>query len=160
MCVVIAVWLSVFSFVAIEAAGEIVLTVEGPGDAEPITFTEFRIRVLPQTSFSTYDPWDRKRRQYTGVKLLKLLEDIGRLKKVAVVEIISRNNYRANMELTDVRGYEHLLSYEMDGNDYADLQDGNKGPLAIAVKMDDIGEGERLRIQDQFVWWIERIILR
>lgn len=158
--VVMVVWLSVFSFIAIEAESDIILTIEGPGDAYPILYTDLRIRTLPQTSFSTFDPWDRQHRRYTGVELLTLLEEIGRLRATGRIEVVSRNNYRANIAPADLGRYQHLLSYDMDGRSYAELEDGNKGPLAIAVKMDDFDESEKLIIKEQFVWWIERIVLK
>lgn len=158
--IVILVWLSVFSFIAFEASGEIVLTVDGPGDADPIKYTDLRIRALPQSSFSTFDPWDRRRRLYTGVNLLTLLEDIGRLKNIGMVEVISRNNYRAYVDPADLQNYGHMLSYAMDGSPYSNLGKSDKGPLAVAVKMDYVREEDKSRITEQFVWWIERIVLK
>ncbi len=158
--VVLGVWFAVFCFIAVEASGKIVLTVEKPGFSTPILYTDFRIRVLPQVSFSTFDPWDRQYRHYTGVELLSLLEDIGHLDRIAGIEVISRNNYRAEMSIADLQRYRHLLSYQMDGSDYAQIEDGNKGPLAIAVDMGGLGGGERTRVERQFVWWIEKIILK
>jgi hypothetical protein len=155
-----AVWLSAFSFIAIEAESNIILTIEGQGDAYPILYTDLRIRSLPQASLSTFDPWDRQYRQYTGVKLLTLLEDIGGLRKTSRVEVISRNNYRASLEIDELNRYQYLLSYEMDGRPYAELEEGNKGPLAMTVTADDVSETERVRIKEQYVWWIERIVLR
>lgn len=158
--VVLGVWFSVFCFIAVEASGEIVLTVEKPGFSTPILYTDFRIRVLPQTSFSTFDPWDNKYRHYTGVELLSLLDDIGHLDRIRAVEVISRNHYRAEISMADLQGYRHMLSYQMDGSDYVEIEDSDKGPLAIAVNMGGIGGQERVRVERQFVWWIEKIILK
>lgn len=158
--IVLAVWLLAFSLVVLEAEGDIVLTVEGPEYRQPVTYTRLRIRTLPQSSFTTFDQWDRQRRTYTGVSLMALLEDIGYKNGTRLVEIVSRNNYRVSIDLNDIRNYGHMLSYRMDDRDYADLPESNKGPLAIAVNIEDLAEQERRRISEQVVWWIERIIVR
>jgi len=158
--IVFAVMLAAFTLVVVDAESDIILTVVGPKNGPPISYTGLRIRALPQNSFSTFDLWDMKHRSYTGVKILTLLEDIGYDSGAQQVEVMSRNNHSVSIALSDIRRYEHILSYRMDGSDYAELQDENKGPVAIAVKTDNLGERERQRISDQVVWWIEKIIVR
>jgi len=160
MCIVFAVLLAAFTLVVFDAESDIILTVVGPKNGPPVSYTGLRIKALPRTSFSTFDLWDMKHRSYTGVKILTLLEDIGYVRGAQQVEVMSRNNHSVSIDFGDIRRYEHILSYSMDGRDYADLQDKDKGPVAIAVKTDNIGERERQRVSDQVVWWIEKIIVR
>lgn len=158
--IVFAVLMAAFTLVVVEAESDIILTVVGPRNTPSISYTGLRIKALPQNSFSTFDQWDRKHRRYTGVGVLTLLEDIGYASDSSQVEVISRNNHRVSIDLSDIRRYGHIFSYRMDDSDYADIPEDNKGPVAIAVKTDNLGERERQRISDQVVWWIEKIIVR
>jgi hypothetical protein len=158
--VLIVLWLSIFSFIVIAAADDVILTVEGPGNNDPVTLSEKQIRQLPRTSYLTYDPWDKQEREYTGIPLLALLNHINRLDGVTIVDLIARNNYKVKIRIEDLQLYGHILSYEMDGEDYSVLKDDNKGPLAVAVKMEGVDEGDMLRIKNQFVWWLERVVLK
>ncbi len=141
------------------AAGDIVLRVEGPGNAPPLTFTEAEIRALPAETFSTFDPWDKSERTYTGVPILSLLETTGRLDGARIVEVAARNDYRAKFSLADLRKYRPILSYAMDGKDYAAQGEDDKGPLAVAIKMEDVPPPDRIIAKNGLVWWVEKIVL-
>ena len=142
------------------ALGEdVVLRVEGPAGAPPLTFTEAEIRALDAVTVSTFDPWDKGERTYTGCPLLALLEAAGRLKGVRTVEVIARNGYHAPIPIEMVRKYGHILSYAMNGRDYAELGEADKGPLAIAVKMEKVDPADAALVKTQLVWWIEQLRL-
>jgi len=158
--IVLTVMLAAFTLVVVEAESDIILTVEGPGNTPSISYTGLRLRALPRNSFATFDLWDRKHRSYTGVGVLTLLEDIGYANGARQVEVMSRNNHRVRIDVNDIRHYGHILSYAMDDSDYTELPEGSKGPVAIAVKTDNLGERERQRISDQVVWWVEKILVR
>jgi hypothetical protein len=158
--VLVVLWLSVFSFIVIAAADDVVLIVEGPGGNDPVSLSEKQIRLFPKESFSTYDPWDKQEREYKGTQLLVMLNQINRLDGVTIVDLIARNNYSVKVSIEDLQQYGHILSYEMDGEDYSALKDDDKGPLAVAVIMEEVSDGDKLRIKNQFVWWLERIVLK
>ncbi len=158
--VLVVLWLSIFSFIVIAAADDVVLTIEGPGGNEPLPLTEKQIRLLPKESFVTYDPWDKQDREYTGTPLLVLLDHIDRLAGVTIVELVARNNYSVKVRIEDLQQYGHILSYEMDGKDYSLLKDDDKGPLAVAMRMEAVPEGDTFLIKNHFVWWLNRIVLK
>lgn len=142
------------------AAEKVVLTIRGPGDAPAVTFTEADIRALPPVTFTTRDPWDKRDRTYTGCGLGELLNRAGRSRGLKLIEIIARNDYRAEIKAAELKAYLYMLSYEMDGHDYSLLGDEDKGPLAVAVRMEDVEQGDRLRVKDQLVWWVTTIIVK
>ncbi len=137
-----------------------VLRIEGPAGAPPLTFTEAEIRAMDALTVSTFDPWDKRERTYTGCPLIALLKAVGRLKGVQTIEVIARNGYHAPIPIEMARKYGHILSYAMDGRDYADLGEADKGPLAIAVKMERVDPADAALVKTQLVWWIERLKLK
>lgn len=156
---IVVICLLLLSIPCNAAAGDIVLRVEGPGDAPPIAFTEAEIRAFPAKIFSTFDPWDKKERTYTGVPILALLEKIDRLKGVRFVEVAAKNDYKAKFTVGDLRKYGPILSYEMDGKDYAMLGEDDKGPLAVAIQMESVPEADRIIAKNGLAWWVEKIVL-
>lgn len=139
---------------------EVALRVEGPAGAPPLTFTDAEIRAMDAVTFSTVDPWDKRERTYTGCPLLDFLKAAGRLKGVRTIEVVARNGYHAPIPIEMARKYGHILSYAMDGRDYADLGEEDKGPLAIAVEMERVDPADAALVKTQLVWWIERLRLK
>lgn len=158
--VIFFLWISIFTYIVSAAADDVILVIEGPAGGEPVTFTEKQIRLMPKKTFLTYDPWDRRERKYTGVPLATLLKHIGKLDEISVLDVIGRNKYSVKITMNDVTKYDHLISYEMNGEDYSTLKDDNKGPLAIALKMEDVEPDDTIRLKNQFVWWVEKIVIR
>lgn len=158
--VIFSLWISIFGFIVSAAADDVILTIEGPVGRVVVTLTEKQIRLMPKKTLRTYDPWDKLERQYTGVLFVELLNELYRLDDIIGVDVIGRNHYSAEISLEDMRKYKHLLSYEMDGRDYSSHKDDDKGPLAVAVKMEGVDNGNSLRIKNQFVWWIEKVVLK
>jgi hypothetical protein len=155
----ILICLFLFPVCATAAAEEIVLRVEGPGDAPPIALTEAKIRTLPAETFSTLDPWDKKKRTYTGVSILDLLKKIDRLDAAQLVEVEAKNDYKAKFTVADLRKYKPILSYEMDGKDYSTFGEDDKGPLAVAIKMENVSPADQVVAKNGLVWWVETIVL-
>ncbi len=141
-------------------AEEVVLTVIDQKGPTEKTFTESQIRALPSVLITTFDPWDNKTRRYKGCRVLSLVETLRSPTSVRGIEVVAKNDYRATIALDDISRYNHILSFEMDGRDYAELGEDNKGPLAIAVRMEDVEKADKAKVKNQLVWWVTQIIIR
>lgn len=141
-------------------ADPVVLTIQPPGGVPAVTLTRADILALPQETFSTHDPWDKKVRQYKGPSLMTVLSHIGHAAGVSIVEVVAKNDYRAKFTLDEMERHQPILSHAMDGKDYSELGEENKGPLAIAIRMENVGTADKMRAKDQLVWWVERLVVK
>ena len=141
MCRLIPVFAMAFLLISAGPvwAGPVVLTIQPPGSAPAITLTRADILALPQETFSTHDPWDKKVRQYKGPSLMTVLSHIGHAAGVSIVEVVAKNDYKAKFTLDEIERHQPILSHAMDGKDYSELGEENKGPLAIAIRMEKVG---------------------
>jgi hypothetical protein len=146
--------------ISLGQADEYVLTVQEYGKKEVKQFTEKDIRTFKTTIFATNDPWDNKKRTYKGCLVSELLKQAGLNQSFTTLEVIAKNKYKATITQKELDRYNHTLSYEMDGKDYSVLGDENKGPLAIAVEMEQVKKADKLKVKNQLVWWVEKIIIK
>jgi len=154
----VLIWLLCIQTIA--DAQEVVLKVKGPGATPQRTFTEQDIRALPAVTISTLDPWEKKQRSYTGCTIMSLLEMLGVEDQINIVHVIARDEYNAKISLKELSRYQYLLTYEMDGKDYSEWGNSDKGPLAIAVKLEDVRKEDKVRVKNQLVLWIKEIVLK
>lgn len=147
-------------FATIAAAEPVILTVQNADNKTLASFTEADIRALPAVTIETFDPWDNIKRTYTGCALLSLIEEIDSKRTFDLVEIVAKNDYKASLTKDELKRHNYILSYDMDGTDYSNYTDEDKGPLAIAVDYDQVPEAEKLKIKNQLVWWISKIIIK
>ncbi len=152
--------LILFFWGTICVAGETILTIQGLNVSNEIQMNENEIRSLPAMNFSTFDPWDNKKRRYRGCLLKDLLKKYELYERATLFEIIAKNDYKAIITKKELDKYDYTLSYEMDGKDYSEFGEENKGPLAIAVEMEKVEDAYKSKIKNQFVWWIEKIIIK
>ncbi len=148
-------------FCALEAvqADEVVLTVKGADDKLHRSFTEEDIRALPSETFTTFDPWEKKQRTYTGCSINNLLESLDLATPIKLVHVIARDAYNAKISELELKDYTYILSYEMDGKDYSQWGNSDKGPLAVMIKMEDVRNEDKVRVKNQMVLWVKEIIL-
>lgn len=138
---------------------DVILEVKTIDNKSVFQFTDAEIRRLPQVTFSTFDPWDNKQRRYTGTPVIHLLKHIQMDRTISLIQIIAHNDYKAKMTMNEIKKYNPILSYEMDGKRYASHGKENKGDLAVAIKMEAVDEPDLIRAKNQLVWWIKTIIL-
>lgn len=137
-------------------AGDAALEIHPPGGAPIIEITEAQVRALPSKTITTLDPWDNKERSYTGCSLIAFLEKMG-APDFKMIHIIAVNDYHAKITRDFLKKYDYLLTHAMDGKDYSELGEDDKGPLAIAVKYENVDRADRIKVKNQLVWWIDRI---
>ncbi len=145
---------------AICNAEEMALKIHGLNNSNPIQMNEDEIRSLPAISFSTFDPWDNKKRNYKGCLLESILKTDSSFENAKLFEIVAKNDYKAIITKKELKRYKYIVSYEMDGKDYSELGDENKGPLALAVEMEKVEDADKSKIKNQLVWWVEKIIFK
>jgi len=140
---------------------QIILKVEGKIQrANPALFDLETIKKFPSVSFKTFDPWDKKKRIYEGIKIVDLLNYLKIEGSATRIEVIAKNDYKAVISIKDLGKFNHILSYKMDGQFYNNLSDKeNKGPLAVAIDFDSQAINVDIYKQ-QMVWWISRIIIK
>ena len=143
----------------VQAGSEVVLTIKGAENQLQKSFTEGDIRALPAKTFTTFDPWEKKQRTYTGCTINNLLDSLGLTQPVKRIHVIARDKYNAKISETELKEYTYILSYEMDGKDYSQWGNSDKGPLAIMIKMEDVSDEDKVRVKNQMVLWVKEIIL-
>ena len=112
-----------------------VLTIIGAngGDAA-VTMTLMDIKALPAVTFTTFDPWTKQERTYTGPRIIDILTAAKIDPETKHVEITAKDDYKAFVSLSDLKKIGHVMSYAMNGVDYTQRKEKlNKGPLAIAI---------------------------
>ncbi len=140
-------------------ADEVVLTVTGLDGTLDRSFTEEDIRAMPVETFTTFDPWEKKQRTYTGCRISDFLEVLDLAKPVNLIHVIARDEYNAKISELELQQYVYILSYEMDGKDYSQWGNSDKGPIAIMVKMEDVKYEDKVRVKNQMVLWVKEIVI-
>lgn len=138
-----------------------VLTVSGNiAGAKPVYLDMAAIRKLPAVRFSTYDPWDKRQRTYTGPLITDVLALAGAGPASTEIDVIASNDYEISINISDMAKIGHILSYQMDGLVYAKHnKPGNKGPLAVAINFDE-NDIEMEIFKHQLAWLVKKIVIR
>ncbi|MBT4290655.1 MAG: hypothetical protein HOD92_25290 [Deltaproteobacteria bacterium] len=141
---------------------KIILKVEGKiNKANPAYFDLETIKKFPAVSFKSFDPWDKKKRIYEGVRIIDLITFLKIDNSVTRIEVIAKNNYKAVISVKDLRKFNHILSYKMDDQYYNKLSGKeNKGPLSVAINFDAQADIDIDIYKHQVVWWVSRIIVK
>ena len=98
------------SFNAPARADEVVLKIQPPDNAPIIEITEAEVRAAPAITIETLDPWDNRKRTYTGCNLLEFLNKNG-IDDFDLVEITAKNDFRAKITRKKLQQYKYLLTY-------------------------------------------------
>ena len=139
--------------------GEVILTVKTQEGMIHRTFTEEDIRALPAKTFTTFDPWEKRKRTYTGCRVNDFLDSLNLDKTINMVQVIAKDDYNAKISGSELKRYNYILSYEMDDRDYSQWGNSDKGPLAVMIKMEDVKNEDKVRVKNQMVLWVKEIIL-
>lgn len=129
--------------------------------ANPAYLNLETIMDMPQRTFTTYDPWDKKTQQYTGVEIYDLLKYLGLEKSATYIEIIAANDYRIPIKVEDLEKYDYILSYKVNGTLYSEVEAyKKKGSLAVAINFDGNKNMEIEVYKHQLVWQVIMIIVK
>lgn len=137
------------------------LQIKGEGIGPEELFLDLKtIRLFPPCSFKTVDPWDQKKHQFTGVRLLDLLNHVGLDKSVGYIEVIATNGYKIPIKVRDLEQYEYTLAYMIDGEPLDKFETLSiKGKLIIAINFDKHKDIDIDIYKNQLVWQVKTIHL-
>jgi hypothetical protein len=118
------------------------------------------LRELPAVEFVTYDPWDEKRERFSGVSLLGLLRSLEVVMDADSIMVIAGNGYEIPIKMTDLKRYEYILAYMIDGQMLQETEHMvKKGKLIIAI---NFGKHPDIPVEvykNQLVWQVRQIAL-
>lgn len=127
----------------------------------PIYLDIQTLQKFPETTFKTDDPWSKKRQSYAGTSIISLLEFLGIEDTVTHIDVIATNRYRIPIKLKDLKRYEYILAYRLDGELLKGQQKYiKKGSLIIAINFDRNKEINRAIYKSQLVWQVSTIIVK
>lgn len=158
---ILAVMLFSTVFVAVgdENPAPVILTVQGKiGAAVTVSFTAADIMALPPHGFSTVDPWDGKKHEFSGVLLSDVLSSAGIARSATRITAKAGNNYSIPIRRTDLEKFGYLLAWKIDGHLFGDDKSTkNRGFLSIAVNFTEYPELDPELIKHQLVWQLNEI---
>ena len=116
------------------------------------------IRQLPSVTFETYDPWDEKRERFTGVPVYKLLRSLDMVEGADHIIVIAENGYEAQIKISDLKRYEYILAYMIDGITLGESEELiKKGNLIIAINFDKYPDMAVEIYKYHLVWQVAEI---
>ena len=139
--------------------GEIVLTIEGQvqkcTDGLEVRMDMAMIEALPKKEIKTANPWEQGVVSYEGVLLRDLLDYAGA--NGTVLSVSALNDYRADIDISDVRGIDVILAYKRDGV-YMPVRE--KGPLFVVFPFTDQPDLATEARYGQSVWQVARLTVK
>ncbi|HVM83861.1 MAG TPA: molybdopterin-dependent oxidoreductase [Candidatus Binatia bacterium] len=113
------------------------------------------LKTLPQTTLKTMTAWTEGESSFTGVRLRDLLDRLGAQGSTLTAAAI--DDYRTDIPMADVRDYDVMVVYAMDGKP---LPPDNKGPLWILYPFSQNPTLQRDIYFARCVWQLNRLTVR
>jgi hypothetical protein len=153
--------LSAFSFSALALSppkGKVILTVAGKvaekNTANAATFDLAMLQKLPQQTFSTMTPWDKKPIKFTG----PLLRDVLAAAKASgtTIKAAALNDYQTSIPLEDAQKFDVIVAHEMNGKK---IPVKTKGPLFIIYPFDTKAELRSSVYYERSAWQLKSMTI-
>ena len=136
------------------------LIIEGMIDPETVYLDLETITSFPKTSFTSYDPWDKKEYTYTGVSIIEMLEYLNVSPSAVKIEVQAENDYMAPIGVEDLKRYEYILAYELDGALLGTEESlTKKGKLMVAINFEKHHDIDVEVYKNQLVWQVNHIFV-
>jgi hypothetical protein len=133
-----------------------VLLVDAPELREkPAAFDLAELKALPATSVTTTTPWTAGEDRYEGVRIRDLLERLHAAGTAVIAEAV--DDYQTRIPMEDVRDYDVIIAYAMDGKP---LPLDNKGPLWIIYPYSQHARLQKDLYFARSVWQLKRLIVQ
>ena len=138
------------------ATGKVILTLTGKvGDANKAKAAEFDLAMLeklPQRSFTTMTPWDKKPIKFTG----PLLRDVMAAAKAEGVTLkaMALNDYQTTIPFADIKKFDVVLAHKMNGES---IPVKTKGPLFIVYPYDTNKELQSTVYYERSAWQLKSL---
>jgi hypothetical protein len=120
-------------------SGKVILTISGKvaekNTADAAAFDLAMLKSLPQQTFTTMTPWDKRPIKFIG----PLLRDVlGAVKASGTtIKAAALNDYQTSIPLEDAEKFDMIVAHQMNG---ADIPIKTKGPLFIVYPYDSKAE--------------------
>jgi hypothetical protein len=144
---------------ALEAPkGKVILTIAGKvadkNTTNSATFDIAMLEKLPQQTFTTLTPWDKKPIKFTG----PLLRDVLAAAKAqgTVIKAAALNDYQTSIPLDDSQKFDVILAHKMNGED---IPVKTKGPLFIVYPFDSKAELRSTMYYERSAWQLKSMTI-
>lgn len=140
------------------AKGKVVLTITGKigqkNTANAATFDMAMIEKLPQQTFTTMTPWDKKPIEFTG----PLLRDVLGAAKAqgSVIKAAALNDYQTTIPVEDAQKFDVVVAHKMNG---ANIPIKTKGPLFIVYPFDKKTELRSTVYYERSAWQLKSMAI-
>ncbi len=145
--------------VALEPAkGKVILSVTGKvGDKntpDAAAFDLAMLEKLPQQTFTTMTPWDKKPIQFTG----PLLRDVLNAAKASgtTIKAAALNDYQTSIPLADAKSFDVIVAHKMNGEA---IPVKTKGPLFIVYPFDTKAELRTSTYYERSAWQLKSMAI-
>ncbi len=110
------------------------------------------LQALPQKSFTTQTPWDRKPVTFSG----PLLRDVLQLVKAKGQHIraVALNDYRVKLPVSDAHDHDVVVALQMNGQP---IPVRTKGPLFIVYPFDAKKELQHKTYYERAIWQLKAL---
>lgn len=140
------------------ATGKVILTISGQvADKNTATAAVFDLAMLeklPQQTFTTMTPWDKKPIKFTG----PLLRDVLAAAKATgtTIKAAALNDYQTSIPLADAQKFNVIVAHKM--NDEA-IPVKTKGPLFIVYPFDTQAELRSTMYYERSAWQLKSMAI-
>jgi hypothetical protein len=140
------------------AKGKVVLTIAGKiaqkNTPTAATFDMAMIEKLPQQTFTTMTPWDKKPIEFTG----PLLRDVLAAAKAqgTVIKAAALNDYQTSIPVEDAQKFDVVVAHKMNG---ANIPVKTKGPLFIVYPFDKKAELRSTVYYERSAWQLKSMVI-
>jgi len=140
------------------AKGTVVLTISGKvaekNTPTAAVFDLAMIEKLPQQTFTTMTPWDKKPIEFRG----PLLRDVLAAAKAqgTVIKAAALNDYQTRIPVEDAQKFDVVVAHKMNG---ADIPVKTKGPLFIVYPFDKKAELRSTVYYERSAWQLKSLVI-
>jgi hypothetical protein len=150
---------SVFAGALGTPTGKVVLTIAGKigetNSPQGARFDMVMLEKLPQHSFTTLTPWDKKPIQFTGPLLRDVLATVKA--QGSVITAMALNDYQTSIPVEDAMKYDMVIAHKMNGQAIAVK---TKGPLFIVYPFDAKPELRSATYYERSPWQLKSLTLK
>jgi hypothetical protein len=140
------------------AKGKVILTVSGKvaekNTADAAAFDLAMLQKLPQQTFVTMTPWDKKPIKFTG----PLLRDVLAAAKASgqTMKALALNDYQTTIPLDDAMRFDVIVAHQMNGEP---IPVRTKGPLFIVYPYDTRAELRSTTYYERSAWQLKALVI-
>lgn len=140
------------------AKGKVLLTLSGKvaekNSPDAAVFDLDMLKKLPQKTFVTMTPWDKKPIQFTG----PLLRDVLAAAKASgkTMKATALNDYQTRIPVDDALRFDVIVAHQMNG---APIPIRTKGPLFIVYPYDSKDELRATTYYERSAWQLKALVI-